>query len=221
MLGLPLSSQYSGSTISYKRLKSTALSIFRSRVLLWHQAVYPHDLHYIPIHFPRFSIFLTTTSIISYTCENAQLSLDFFDRLKPYVSVRLFWCASGRVKKTLLRSVFSDFPARRMRAFARCMIPPRRGWRTAPIPPSGLHRDPRTFQQSAGLLEPARTLTGRTCCSHPRWRTGCSFPEDWTKEKRPAFQQGVCVVRPTGFEPAAYRVGVCHSIQLSYERKYI
>ena len=108
----------------------------------------------------------------------------------------------------LLRSVFSDFPVRRMRAFARCMIPPRRGWRTAPIPPSGLHRDPRTFQQSAGLLEPAGTLTGRTCCSHPRWRTGCSFPEDWTKEKRPAFQQGVCVVRTTGFEPAAYRVGV-------------
>ena len=28
------------------------------------------------------------------------------------------------------------------------------------------------------------------------------------------------LVRPTGFEPAAYRVGVCHSIQLSYERKY-
>ena len=29
------------------------------------------------------------------------------------------------------------------------------------------------------------------------------------------------LVRPTGFEPAAYRVGVCHSIQLSYEREYI
>ena len=107
----------------------------------------------------------------------------------------------------LLRSVFSDFPARRMRAPARCMIPPRRGWRTAPIPPSGLRRDPRTFQQSAGLLEPAGTLSGRTCCSHPRWRTGCSFPEDWTKEKRPAFQQGVCVVRPTGFEPAFLPAG--------------
>ena len=26
---------------------------------------------------------------------------------------------------------------------------------------------------------------------------------------------------PTGFEPAAYRVGVCHSIQLSYEREYL
>ena len=26
------------------------------------------------------------------------------------------------------------------------------------------------------------------------------------------------MVRPTGFEPAAYRVGVCHSIQLSYGR---
>ena len=30
----------------------------------------------------------------------------------------------------------------------------------------------------------------------------------------------VNMVRPTGFEPAAYRVGVCHSIQLSYERIY-
>lgn len=28
------------------------------------------------------------------------------------------------------------------------------------------------------------------------------------------------VVRPSGFEPLAYRVGVCHSIQLSYERIY-
>ena len=26
------------------------------------------------------------------------------------------------------------------------------------------------------------------------------------------------MVRPTGFEPATYRVGVCHSIQLSYGR---
>ena len=25
-------------------------------------------------------------------------------------------------------------------------------------------------------------------------------------------------MRPAGFEPTAYRVGVCHSIQLSYER---
>ena len=30
----------------------------------------------------------------------------------------------------------------------------------------------------------------------------------------------VNLVRPTGFEPAAYRVGVCHSIQLSYGRVY-
>ncbi len=30
----------------------------------------------------------------------------------------------------------------------------------------------------------------------------------------------VNMVRPTGFEPAAYRVGVCHSIQLSYGRIY-
>ena len=28
------------------------------------------------------------------------------------------------------------------------------------------------------------------------------------------------MVRPTGFEPAAYRVGVCHSIQLSYGRVF-
>ena len=28
------------------------------------------------------------------------------------------------------------------------------------------------------------------------------------------------MVRPTGFEPAAYRVGVCHSIQLSYGHVY-
>ncbi|MFR7452078.1 MAG: hypothetical protein ACLUUL_08220, partial [Gemmiger sp.] len=67
--------------------------------------------------------------------------------------------------------------------------------------------DPRTFQQSAGLLEPAGTLTGRTCCFRPRWRTRCCFLKGWTKEKRPAFQQGVCVVRLTGFEPAAFRVG--------------
>ena len=28
------------------------------------------------------------------------------------------------------------------------------------------------------------------------------------------------LVRPTRFERATYRVGVCHSIQLSYERIY-
>ena len=31
-----------------------------------------------------------------------------------------------------------------------------------------LRRDPRTFQQSTGLLEPGGTLTARTCCSRPR-----------------------------------------------------
>ena len=30
----------------------------------------------------------------------------------------------------------------------------------------------------------------------------------------------VNMVRPTRFERATYRVGVCHSIQLSYERIY-
>ena len=29
------------------------------------------------------------------------------------------------------------------------------------------------------------------------------------------------MVRPVGFEPMAYRVGVCHSIQLSYGRVFI
>ena len=29
------------------------------------------------------------------------------------------------------------------------------------------------------------------------------------------------LVRPTRFERATYRVGVCHSIQLSYERIFI
>ena len=31
---------------------------------------------------------------------------------------------------------------------------------------------------------------------------------------------GIFMVRPTRFERATYRVGVCHSIQLSYERIY-
>ena len=31
---------------------------------------------------------------------------------------------------------------------------------------------------------------------------------------------GISMVRPTRFERATYRVGVCHSIQLSYERIY-
>ena len=30
----------------------------------------------------------------------------------------------------------------------------------------------------------------------------------------------IFMVRPTRFERATYRVGVCHSIQLSYERIY-
>ena len=65
MLGLPLSSQYSGSTISI------TVIYLRNR-WLWHQAVYPHDLHYIPIHF---SSFQHLSHQISYTCENAQGSL--------------------------------------------------------------------------------------------------------------------------------------------------
>ena len=32
--------------------------------------------------------------------------------------------------------------------------------------------------------------------------------------------EALFLVRPTGFEPAAYRVGVCHSIQLSYGRVF-
>ena len=82
MLGLPLSSQYNGSTISYKRLKSTALSIFRSRCSFGTRLSIPTISTTSRSIFPRFSIFLTITSIISYTCEKAQLSLDFFDRLK-------------------------------------------------------------------------------------------------------------------------------------------
>ena len=77
-----MSSQYNGSTISYKRLKSTALSIFRSRCSFGTRLSIPTISTTSRSIFPRFSIFLTTTSIISYTCEKAQLSLDFFDRLK-------------------------------------------------------------------------------------------------------------------------------------------
>ena len=89
MLGLPLSSQYNGSTISYKRLKSTALSIFRSRCSFGTRLSIPTISTTSRSIFPRFSIFLTTTSIISYTCEKAQLSLDFFDRLKAGISSSL------------------------------------------------------------------------------------------------------------------------------------
>ena len=60
--GSALSSQYSGSTISYKRSKVHCLIYLRSRCSFGTRLSYPHDLHYIPIHFPRFSIFLTTTS---------------------------------------------------------------------------------------------------------------------------------------------------------------
>ena len=38
------------------------------------------------------------------------------------------------------------------------------------------------------------------------------------KNGRHPAMLAVFLVRPTGFEPAAYRVGVCHSIQLSYGR---
>ncbi len=36
--------------------------------------------------------------------------------------------------------------------------------------------------------------------------------------KQVLAKASTCLVRPTRFERATYRVGVCHSIQLSYER---
>ena len=38
------------------------------------------------------------------------------------------------------------------------------------------------------------------------------------KSPKTCLTAGFFVVRPSGFEPLAYRVGVCHSIQLSYGR---
>ena len=40
------------------------------------------------------------------------------------------------------------------------------------------------------------------------------------KNPHPGWGVGISMVRPTRFERATYRVGVCHSIQLSYERIY-
>ena len=37
-------------------------------------------------------------------------------------------------------------------------------------------------------------------------------------QQKTCLTAGFFVVRPSGFEPLAYRVGVCHSIQLSYGR---
>ena len=49
-----------------------------------------------------------------------------------------------------------------------------------------LRRDPRTFQQSTGLLEPGGTLTARTCCSRPRWCTGkVEAPRDVATKRKP------------------------------------
>ena len=40
------------------------------------------------------------------------------------------------------------------------------------------------------------------------------------KNTAKSYDFTVFLVRPTRFERATYRVGVCHSIQLSYERIY-
>ena len=42
--------------------------------------------------------------------------------------------------------------------------------------------------------------------------------ESAAHSKKTCLAAGFFVVRPSGFEPLAYRVGVCHSIQLSYGR---
>ena len=54
----------------------------------------------------------------------------------------------------------------------------------------------------------------------PLW--GINFEPYRTVFIKTATPVGVAVfmVRPTRFERATYRVGVCHSIQLSYERIY-
>ena len=53
----------------------------------------------------------------------------------------------------------------------------------------------------------------------------CVFHHYYIHKKHKKTPKGTIplgvLVRTTGFEPAAYRVGVCHSIQLSYVRKYI
>lgn len=40
--------------------------------------------------------------------------------------------------------------------------------------------------------------------------------ESAAHSKKTCLTAGFFVVRPSGFEPLAYRVGVCHSIQLGY-----
>ena len=54
----------------------------------------------------------------------------------------------------------------------------------------------------------------------PLW--GINFESRRTVFIKIATPVGVAIfmVRPTRFERATYRVGVCHSIQLSYERIY-
>ena len=100
----------------------------------------------------------------------------------------------------------------------------------------------RTTSKSHGLLE-ASVIAHNFCCPHPRISQGRGsvrgepLTGSPTRVQSPARRRPVlrcktvptrkktrfCVsffvlVRPTGFEPAAYRVGVCHSIQLSYGR---
>ena len=58
----------------------------------------------------------------------------------------------------------------------------------------------------------AVSVAASLCRRHPGVLSGVAY---WRSRKP---RKGRSVVRPTGFEPAAYRLGICRSIHLSYGR---